>query len=88
MGSGVEFQEDDESLDPILTRPYVPVAAPLLSAFMMKAGLAKNLRQANAVLMTIALVSFTVTFSLIADAFMKTGGELEKYPAQDVSKGV
>lgn len=86
--SDVEFQEEDESLDPILTRDMQRVAQPLLPSMLLKLGVAKNVQQANKVLASLTVVLMVTTCALVAEAFVGDDGELEKYPAIDVSKGV
>ena len=87
-GTRVEFPDEDESNDPILTRDYERVALPLFPAIILKLKLAKNLRQANTVLAGITLICFTLTIILVSEEITKDKGDLERYPAQDISRGV
>lgn len=88
MSSDVEFQEEDESLDPILTRDMQKLAQPILPSMLMKFGVVANLKQANRVLAGVTIVFMITTCALIAQAFVGDDGGLDEYPAIDVSKGV
>lgn len=85
MSGDVEFESEDES---IIVRDITPVAAPMLPSVLIHLHIAKNLSQANKILAGITVISALLTFGLIAEAFMGDPGQLERYPAQDVSKGV
>lgn len=88
MDNEVEFQDED-STDPILQRDLTQVSKPLLPSALMYFHIVKNEKQANLVLAGISMVIMTLSVSVIVQAFVpeKNQGELDKYPAQDISKG-
>jgi hypothetical protein len=90
MNDGVEFQGDDDvENDPTLQRVMQRTSKPLFASVLIYFRIVQNERQANIVLSCIIGLLVIFSTSLVAKAFSPGDhGGLDKYPAQDVSKGV